>query len=146
MKILRLSKIFSAPLIVFAFLFNTYPGISEIKASTKTVPANEKDLDFYRKMGIAYICSSSEKGNDKNFEKSLVIAANLFSTVLQQKHGATIKEGKKKEQKLDPKTLQNSVLFQLVGGSLTFCPDNVPDKIEEEFKLQVKKLQELDKK
>ena len=55
-------------------------------------------------MGITYLCSSSAKGTDSDFEKSLVVATNLFSTVIQQKHGGFIKECKKKEQKLKPRT------------------------------------------
>ena len=97
-------------------------------------------------MGITYLCSSSAKGTDSDFEKSLVVATNLFSTVIQQKHGGFIKEGKKKEQKIDPRLLQNSIMFQLVGGALNYCPVNVPEAMGEEFKNRYKKIQELDKK
>ena len=141
----QLLKILSAPLIFSVIFFNLNPKLGELKASNKTIPADEKDLELYRKMGITYICTASMKGNDLEFEKSLVVASNLFSTVVQQKHGGFIKEGKKKEQKLDPKVLQNSVMFQLVGGALNYCPDNVPKEMEKEFENQLKRIKELNK-
>ena len=146
MNFQQLLKILSAPLIFSVIFFNLNPKLGELKASNKTIPADEKDLELYRKMGITYICTASMKGNDLEFEKSLVVASNLFSTVVQQKHGGFIKEGKKKEQKLDPKTLQNSVVFQLVGGALNYCPNNVPKEMEKEFKNQLKRIEELNKK
>ena len=81
-----------------------------------------------------------------DFEKSLIVASNLFSTFIQQKHGGFIKEGKKKRQKVDAKLLQNNVVFQLVGGAISYCPDNVPDALEKEFRNQYKKIQDLNKK
>ena len=135
----------SIPILFLAFFFNINPKLNEVRASSKVVPANDKDLDLYRSMGITYICSTSSKGTDSDFEKSLVVAANLFSTVIQQKHGGFIKEGKKKQQKIDAKLLQNNVVFQLVGGALNFCPDSVPKAMETEFKNQYKKFQESKK-
>ena len=146
MKFQKLLKFLSAPIIFSILFFNINPNLNKVEAKTKTKSANEKDLKFYRRMGITYICSASAGGNDLDFEKSLIVASNLFSTVLQQKHGGYIKEAKKKEQKLDPKTLQNSVVFQLVGGALAYCPNLVPDKLENDFNNQLKKIQELDKK
>ena len=134
------------PFIFMAVLLSLNPKLSELRASSKKIPANDTDLDLYRNMGITYLCSTSTKGNDSDFEKSLVVATNLFSTVIQQKHGGFIKEGKKKEQKIDPRLLQNSIMFQLVGGALNYCPVNVPEAMGEEFKNRYKKIQELDKK
>ena len=136
----------STPFIFLAILFNINPKLSEVKASNKIIPANDKDLDLYRNMGITYLCSASAKGTDSDFEKSLVVATNLFSTVIQQKHGGFIKEGKKKEQKIKPRTLQNNIMFQLVGGAINYCPNNVPEVMEKEFRNQVKKIQESNKK
>ena len=146
MHYLRISRRLSIPFIFLTILFNINPKLSEIKASNKIVPANEKDLDLYRSMGITYMCTNSAKGTDADFEKSLVVAANLFSTVIDQKHGGFIKEGKKKEQKIDARLLQNNIFFQLVGGALSYCPDNVPKSMEEEFRNQYEKIQELNKK
>ena len=136
----------STPFIFLAILFNINPKLSEVRASTKVIPANEKDLDLYRSMGITYLCSTSAKGNEADFEKSLVVASNLFSTVIQQKHGGFIKEGKNKQQKFEARLLQNNIMFQLVGGALNYCPDNVPETMGEEFRNQYKKIQELNKK
>ena len=136
----------STSFIFLAILFNINPKLIEVRASNKIIPANDKDLDLYRNMGITYLCSSSAKGTDSDFEKSLVVATNLFSTVIQQKHGGFIKEGKKKEQKLKPRILQNNIMFQLVGGALNYCPVNVPEAIGKEFRNQYKKIGELNKK
>ena len=135
----------SIPFFFLAILLNFNPKSSELRASNKVIPANDKDLDLYRSMGITYICTTSAKGTDLDFEKSLVVAANLFSTVIQQKHGGLIKEGNRKQQKIDAKLLQNNVVFQLVGGAISFCPNNVPKEIEKEFRNQYKKFQESKK-
>ena len=139
-------KSLSVPFFFLAILFNISPKLSEARASNKIIPANEKDLDLYRSMGITYLCTTSTKGSEADFEKSLVVATNLFSTVMQQKHGGFIKEGKKKQQKLEPRSLQNNIMFQLVGGAINYCPNNVPAEMEKEFRNQVKKIQESNKK
>ena len=136
----------SISFIFLAILFYINPKLSEARANNKIIPANDKDLDLYRSMGITYLCSTSAKGTDADFEKSLVVATNLFSTVMQQKHGGYIKEGKKKQQKIEPRALQNNIMFQLVGGALNYCPNNVPKAMEEEFKNSVKRIQESNKK
>ncbi|WP_288262358.1 Villin headpiece domain-containing protein [uncultured Prochlorococcus sp.] len=146
MNFLNVFKSLSIPFIFIAIIFNLNPKLSELRASNKLVPANEKDLDLYRSMGITYLCSTSDKGTDADFEKSLVVATNLFSTVMQQKHGGIIKEGKKKQQKIEARSLQNNIIFQLVGGALSYCPNNVPEVMEKEFRNQVKKIQESNKK
>ena len=136
----------SIPFLLLSILFNINPKFNEVRASSNTIPANDKDIDLYRNMGITYICSASAKGNESDFEQSLVVAANLFSTVIQQKHGGFIKEGKNKKQQIDPKLLQGNIAFQLVGGALNVCPNSVPKEIENEFRNQYKKIQESDKK
>ena len=143
---LHIFRSLSISFFFLTILFNINPKLSEAKASNKIVAANEKDLDLYRSMGITYMCTNSAKGTDADFEKSLVVAANLFSTVIDQKPGGFIKEGKKKEQKIDARLLQNNIFFQLVGGALSYCPDNVPESMKKEFKNQYEKIQELNKK
>ena len=146
MPYLNIFKRLSIPFIFLGIFLSSNPKSSEVRASTKLNPANEKDLDLYRSMGITYICTTSAKGTDLDFEKSLVVAANLFSTVIQQKHGGYIKEGKKKELKVNPKVLQNNVAFQLVGGAISYCPNNVPETMKKEFNNQYNKLKESNKK
>ena len=146
MNYLRIFKRLLNSFIFMAILLSINPKLSEVRASNKTIPADEKDLDLYRNMGITYLCSTSAKGTDSDFEKSLVVATNLFFTVIQQKHGGFIKEGEKSEQKLDPRLLQNNIMFQLVGGALNNCPVNVPEAMGKQFKDQYKKIQESGKK
>ena len=146
MNFLNVFKSLPIPFIFLAIFFNSNLKLSELRASNKLIPANEKDLDLYRSMGITYLCTTSAKGTDADFEKSLVVATNLFSTVMQQKHGGIIKEGKKKQQKIEARLLQNNIMFQLVGGALSYCPNNVPEVMEKEFRNQVKKIQESNKK
>ena len=133
----------STPFIFLAIIFNINPKLSEVRASNKIIPANDKDLDLYRNMGITYLCSSSAKGTDSDFEKSLVVATNLFSTVIQQKHGGFIKEGKKKEQKLKPRILVKKYRSNEIVDAICFLKEN--EKIrkkmgEEGRKLAVKKF------
>ena len=74
-----------------------------------------------------------------DFKKSLSVASTLFVTVVQQKHGGKISNGKKKgDQKIDPNKLYNSVNFRLIGGALEVCPDNVPKQMEKDFKKELK--------
>ena len=146
MKFTNIFKNLSMSFFFLTIILNINPKLGEVKASNKIIPANEKDLDLYRSMGITYLCTTSTKGTDADFEKSLVVATNLFSTVMQQKHGGFIKEGKKKQQKLEARSLQNNIMFQLVGGAINYCPNNVPAEMEKEFRNQVKKIQESNKK
>ncbi len=146
LSIFKIFKNLSVPFITLAILFNINGKLGEVRASNKIIPANQKDLDLYRSMGVTYLCTSSAKGTDADFEKSLIVAANLFSTVMQQKHAGLIKEGNKKQQKIEPRQLQQNIIFQLVGGALSYCPSSVPEEMEKEFKNQVKKFQESKKK
>ena len=146
MKFIKIFKKLSIPLFLLAIFPNINPKLNELRASNNIIPANKEDINLYRSMGITYICTTSTKGTDMDFEKSLVVATNLFTTVIQQKHGGFIKEGKKEKQKVNAKSLQNNVAFQLVGGAISFCPDNVPKAMEKEFKNQYKKYQESIKK
>ena len=137
----------STKFIFLAILFNINPKLSELRASNKIIPANDQDLNLYRYMGITYLCSTSANGTDSDFDKSLGVATNLFFTVIQQKHGGFIKEGKSKEQKLEPIILLNGIMDQLVGGALTYCPVNVPEARGKEFKKQYNNMiEELNKK
>jgi hypothetical protein len=137
----------STPFISLAILININPKLNEVRASNKIIPANDNDLNFYRDMGISYLCNTSANGTDSDFEKSLMVATGLFSTVIQQKHGGFIKEGKNKEQKLEPRILVDYIMFQLVGGALNYCPVNVPEALGKQFRNQYSKgIKELNKK
>ena len=147
MELPKFLKIISTPLIISAAFFSFNIKLSEVKANNKIIPAEPNDLALYQGMGISYVCSATRKGTDSDFKKSLSVASTLFVTVVQQKHGGKISNGKKKgDQKIDPNKLYNSVNFRLIGGALEVCPDNVPKQMEKDFKRELKRLQELNKK
>jgi len=50
---------------------------------------------------------------------------------------------KKKEQTVDMKQLQFIASLQLVESALQVCPDNVPEKIEKQFKIEAERLKKL---
>ena len=147
MNLQKLVKIFSTPLIISTVFFNINPELNKVKSNNKLIPADVNDLALYQGMGISYVCTATRKGIDFDFRKSLSVASTTFVTIVQQKHGGLIFEGKKKkEKKVDPKTLYQNVSFRLIGGALDVCPNSVPDKIENEFKTELKRIQKLNKK
>tara|TARA_S200000501_G_scaffold291740_1_gene276990 strand:+ start:696 stop:1139 length:444 start_codon:yes stop_codon:yes gene_type:complete len=147
MNLQKLVKIFSTPLIISTVFFNINPELNKVKSNNKLIPADVNDLALYQGMGISYVCTATRKGIDFDFRKSLSVASTTFVTIVQQKHGGLIFEGKKKkEKKVDPNTLYQNVSFRLIGGALDVCPNSVPDKIENEFKTELKRIQKLNKK
>ena len=113
-----------------------------VRASTKKVAANFNDLALYEGMGTSYVCGASKKGIDLEFRKSLHVAASTFVTVVVKKHSSMIIDSKtKKEQKIDPEVLYNNVSFRLIGRALDACPDSVPKKTKNEFKKELKRIQ-----
>ena len=117
----KISKIFAIPLIFLSFLFDTNNEFTKVNANVKTLPANKNDLDF---------------------PKTLNVASATFASVVSQKHGGKIIESKK-EQTVDMKKLQFISSLQLVESALQVCPDNVPEKIEKEFKIETERLKKL---
>ena len=109
------------------------------------MPANKKDLDLYHGMGVSFLCNATRKGLDLDFPKTLSVASATFASVISQKHGGKIIE-RKKEQKVDINKLQYIASLQLVESAMQICPDNVPEKIKNEFEIEserIKKLQGL---
>ena len=101
-----------------------------------------------RGLGDVYKRQATRKGFDLDFPKTLNVASATFASVVSQKHGGKIIESKK-EQTVDIKKLQFIASLQLVESALQVCPDNVPEKIEKQFKIEterIKKLQGLGKK
>ena len=143
----KLIKILSTPIIISPAFLHINPQLSELKANNKIVPANAQDLALYQGMGISYVCNATRKGIDFDFKKSLSVASTTFLAVVQQKHGGVILEGRKNEErKIEPNLLYANVSFRLIGGALDVCPDSVPEKMEKEFKRELKRLQKLNKK
>ena len=135
-------KIFSVSILFTIFQFNLITGLKTVRANTKKVAANFNDLALYEGMGTSYVCGASKKGIDLEFRKSLHVASSTFVTVVMKKHDSKIIDGKsKKEIKIDPEVLYNNVSFRLIGRALDACPDNVPKKTKNEFKRELKKIQ-----
>ena len=139
---LKISKIIAIPLIFSSLLFGINNKFNNVYANVKNSPANKNDLDLYHGMGVSFLCNATRKGFDLDFPKTLNVASTTFASVVSQKHGGKIIE-KKKEQTVDIKQLQIIASLQLVESALRICPDNVPEKIEKEFKIEIERLKKL---
>lgn len=138
----KIYKIFAIPLIFSSFLFEINNEFNYVSANVKNSPANKNDLDLYHGMGVSFLCNATRKGFDLDFSKTLNVASSTFASVVSQKHGGVIIE-RKKEQKVDMKKLQFIASLQLVESALKICPDNVPEKVEKEFKIETERLKKL---
>jgi len=136
--VLKYLKFLQYPLISSSFLFS----INNLNANVKNSPANKNDLDLYHGMGVSFLCNATRKGFDLDFPKTLNVASATFASVISQKHGGKIIE-RKKEQTVDIKKLQFIASLQLVESALQVCPDNVPEKIEKQFKIETERLKKL---
>ena len=139
---LKISKIFAISLIFSSLFFDIYSKFNNVHANTKNLPANKNDLDLYHGMGVSFLCNATRKGFDLDFPKTLSVASATFASVVSQKHGGKIIE-KKKEQTVDMKQLQFIASLQLVESALKVCPENVPEKIEKQFKIETERLKKL---
>ena len=135
---LKIFKFFALPLIFSSFLFD----INNVNANVENLPANKNDLDLYHGMGVSFLCNATRKGFDLDFPKTLNVASATFASVVLQKHGGKIID-KKKEQKVDIKKLQFIASLRLIESSLQVCPDNVPEKIEKQFKIETERIKKL---
>tara|TARA_Y100000741_G_C18086807_1_gene491005 strand:- start:207 stop:650 length:444 start_codon:yes stop_codon:yes gene_type:complete len=145
MALIKIIKFFTIPLICSYFLLDTNNELNKVNANIKTLPANQNDLDLYHGMGVSFLCNATRKGLDLDFPKTLNVASTTFASVILQKHGGKVIE-QKKEQKVDMNNLQFLASLHLMESALKICPDNVPEKIEKEFKIErerIRKLQEL---
>ena len=142
MVLTKIFKILSLPVIFSSFLLDINNTSFKVSANVKKLPAKKNDLDLYHGMGVSFLCNATRKGLDLDFPKTLNVASATFASVVQQKHGGKIIE-KKKEQTVDMKQLQFIASLQLVESALKVCPDNVPDKIEKQFKIETERLKKL---
>ena len=138
----KISRIFAIPLIFSSLLFDINNEINYINANVKNSPANKNDLDLYHGMGVSFLCNATRKGFDLDFPKTLSVASSTFASVVSQKHQGKIIEGKK-EQTVDIKQLQFFASLRLIESALQVCPDNVPEKIEKQFKIETERLKKL---
>ena len=139
---LKISKFIAVPLI-FSFIFlDINNKFNNVYANVKNSPANKNDLDLYHGMGVSFLCNATRKGFDLDFPKTLSVASTTFASVVSQKHEGKIIEGKK-EQTVNMKNLQFIASLRLVESALRVCPDNVPEKIEQQFKIETERLKKL---
>ena len=138
-KILKLlSFSFFIPLTIFGINTTNKQALAE----KNLIAASEKDLFLYRQMGASYLCIASKAEVD--FNKGLGIASATFANVIIGKHGGAIEElGNKK---LDEKKLYNAGTFQIVGSALNICPENIPNKIKNDYDKKLKQLLKQGKK
>ena len=139
---LKISKIFAIPLIFSSFLFHTNNEFNKVNANVKNLPANKNDLDLYHGMGVSFLCNATRKGFDLDFPKTLSVATDTYASVILQKHGGKIIE-KNKEQTVDIKQLRFIATLQLVETALLVCPDNVPEKVAKQVKIEIERLKKL---
>jgi len=137
----KISRFFLISLIFLFFLFDINK-VNNASANIKNSPANKNDLDLYHGMGVSFLCNARRKGFDLDFPKTLNVASTTFASVVSQKHGGKIIE-RKKERKVDIKQLQFIASLQLVESALQICPDNVPEKVEKQFKIETERLKKL---
>ena len=138
----KISKTLAIPLIFSFLLFDINNEFNNVNANVKNLPANKNDLDLYHGMGVSFLCNATRKGFDLDFPKTLSVASATFASVVSQKHGGKIIEGKK-EQTVDMKKLQFIATLRLVESALKICPDNVPEKIEKQFEIETERLKKL---
>ena len=138
----KISRIFAIPLLFSSFLFYINNEFNHVNENVKNSPANKNDLDLYHGMGVSFLWNATRKGFELDFPKTLNVASATFASVIAQKHGGKIIE-KKKEQTVDSKKLQFIASLQLVESALQICPDNVPEKIEKQFKIESERLKKL---
>ena len=138
----KISRIFAIPLIFSSFFIDINNASKNVYANVKNPPANKNDLDLYHGMGVAFLCNATRKGFDLDFPKTLNVASATFASVVSQKHGGKIIE-RKKEQTVDIKQLQFIASLQLVESALQICPDNVPEKIEKQYKIETERIKKL---
>ena len=138
----KISKIFAIPLIFVSLLFDMNNKFNNVNANVKISPANENDLDLYHRMGVQFLCNATRKGFDLDFPKTLSVASATYASVISQKHGGKIIE-RKKEQTVDMKQLQFIAALQFVESALIVCPDNVPEKVEKQAKIEIERLKKL---
>ena len=102
----------------------------------KFIPATTEELNFYRQIGISYLCLARQAKVE--FPKAISIASNNFALIISKKHGGLLEE-------LGPDKLSNDQIYkgsylQLIEGAIQLCPDEVPEKEKKKFSEAMKKI------
>ena len=138
----RILKLLSVYFFLSFSFFEINTINKQIKAEKNLTTASEKDLFLYRQMGASYLCIASRAEVD--FNKGLGVASATFANVIIGKHGGVIKE--LGNEKLGEKRLYNAGTFQIVGSALNICPENIPNKIKNDYKKRLEQLVKKSKK
>ena len=133
------------PFFLFGLLFDFNIYKRPVFANSDLKPASTEDIALYEGMGVSYVCLSSRKEINLDFQKSLGVAASTFVSVIQSKHGNKVID-KDKEISIENKILFENATFRILGRAIQTCPDNVPKKSKEEFNKFIKQLQSSKKK
>ena len=139
---LKISNFIAIPLIFSSLLFDINNQFNNVNANVNKSPANKNDLDLYHGMGVTFLCNATRKGFDLDFPKTLSVASATFASVVSQKHEGKIIDGKR-EQTLNMKQLQFLSSLRLIQAALEVCPENVPEKVEKQFKIETERLKQL---
>ena len=115
------------------------PNATDIRSDEKDIkftPANRKEMNLYRQIGISYLCLARQAEVD--FPKAISIASNNFALIVSKKHGGLIEEiGAKK---LTNEQIYQGSYLQIIEGSIQLCPDQVPEAEKKKFIKAVEKL------
>ena len=145
LKISLFYKKLLVPIFLFGLIFDLNIYKRPLFANSDLKPANTEDIILYEGMGVSYVCLSSRKEINLDFQKSLGVAASTFVAVIQSKHGNKVID-KNKEISVENKILFENATFRILGRAIQTCPDNVPKKSKQEFNELIKQLQNSKKK
>ena len=123
----KVFKILSLPIFLYLTFFDITLLNKEIKADKKLQAATEQDLYLYKGMGASYLCIASKAGIE--FPKALGVATATYVQVIEGKHGGAVKE--LGDKKLERDKLFAGAEFQIVTTAIQYCPDSVPNEINE---------------
>ena len=113
-------------------------NINPNKNEINFIPASREEMNFYRQIGISYLCLARKA--EVEFPKSISIASNNFALIVSKKHGGLIEEIEDKQLTIDQ--IYQGSYFQLVEGAIQLCPNQVPEEEKTKFLKAVEKLQE----
>jgi len=114
-------------------------NISPKKNEVNYTPASREEMNFYRQIGVSYLCLARQAKVD--FPQSISIASKNFSLLISKKHGSLIEETG--DEKLTNNQIYQGAYLQLIEGAIQLCPDLVPEEDKQKF---LKAVEQLNKK
>ena len=104
--------------------------------SDKYLPASTEELNFYRQIGVSYLCLARQA--NVPFPKAISIASNNFALIISRKHGGLLEE--LGIDKLSNDQIYKGSYLQLIEGAIQLCPDEVPEKEKKRFLKAMEKV------